>query len=421
MDQVADLLIIGGGAAGMMAAITAARLGSRACLVERMSRVGKKLLATGNGRCNLTNMEMDIRHFHGEGVAAFARVALERLGVKQTLAFFEELGVLTRVEDAGRVFPITGQATTILDVLRYEMERLGVEVTGDANINRVERRNNEFACFTAEGTEFRAKRVLLATGGKACPNLGSNGGGYKIAAALGHRVVAPWPAIVQVKLAAPFLKQLDGLQVQAEVSALRDGVLQRKCRGEALFTDYGLSGDATLDVSRVVSESYREGNEAKAGKVEIQLDMFPDMPEEEMAALLAKRFAAGPQKPLDFALIGLLHKRLIPVVLKESGCMDLRMPCGQLDRKGVCQIAATLKRWRMPAIGTLSWMHAKVTAGGVALREVNAQTLESRLVPGLYFAGEVLDVDGDSGGYNLQWAWSSGHVAAQAAAMAQPR
>ncbi|HBF35173.1 TPA: aminoacetone oxidase family FAD-binding enzyme [Candidatus Sumerlaeota bacterium] len=421
MDKVADLLVIGGGAAGMVAAITAARLGVQVRVVERMSRVGKKLLATGNGRCNLTNMKLDISRFHGGGVADFARVALERFDVKQTLAFFEELGVLTKEEDAGRLFPITDQATTILDVLRYEMDRLDVDIVGDANINRVEYKKNLFACYTAEGTEFHAKRVLLATGGKSYPNLGSNGGGFKIAAALGHHVVNPWPVIVQVKLAVPFLKQLDGLQIQAEVSALKNGAIQQKSRGEALFTDYGLSGDAVLNVSRVVSESYREGHEANAGKVEIQLDMFPDKSEAEMLDLLLKRFAAQPQKQLDFAMVGLLHKRLIPVVLKEAGCTDLRVLCGQVDRPCVGKIAAILKRWRLPAIGTLSWMHAKVTAGGVDLREVNAQTLESRLVPGLYFAGEVLDVDGDSGGFNLQWAWSSARLAAQAAALAQTR
>jgi predicted Rossmann fold flavoprotein len=415
MDKVVDLLIIGGGAAGMMAAVTAARQGRRVRVVERMSRVGKKLLATGNGRCNLTNMGMTADHFHGEGAAEFVRVALERFDVKKTIKFFEDLGVLTQVEDAGRVFPIVGQASAVLDVLRYEMERLGVEVATDSNINRMERRTNTFVCHTPEGTEFHGTRVLLAAGGKSYPNLGSNGGGFKIAASLGHRVIAPWPVVVQVKLEAPFLKQLDGLQIQAEVSALRDGVLRRRCRGEALFTDYGLSGDAVLDVSREISACFREGNESETHVAEIRLDLFPDRSEAELVALLANRFTGHPQKPLDFALVGLLHKRLISVVLKESGCQDLRMPCGQVAQEDTDRLAALLKRWQLPAVGTLSWMHAKVTSGGVDLREVNAETLESRRVPGLYFAGEVLDVDGDSGGFNLQWAWSSGFIAAQGA------
>ena len=419
MDNAAGLLVIGGGAAGIIAAITAARLGCPVRMVERMSRVGKKILATGNGRCNLTNMDASITHYHGGGVADFAPAVLEHFTVQQTLAFFEELGVLTHVEDAGRVFPITNQATTILDVLRYEMEQLNIEVVGDANINRIERNKSGFVCYTPEGASFAARQVLIATGGKAYPNLGSNGGGFKLAAALGHHVVTPWPVIVQIKLGVPFLKQLDGLSIQAEVSAWKDGVLQSISRGEALFTDYGLSGDAALNVSRVVSDGYRE--ESARHKIEIQLDMFPDVPEEKMTTLLMQRFAAQPLKPLDFSLVGLLHKRLISVVLKESGCTDSRIPCGQLDRKAICKIAATLKRWRFPAIGTLSWMHAKVTAGGVDLHEVHSETLESRLVPGLYFAGEALDVDGDCGGFNLQWAWSSGHLAGQSAALSQAR
>lgn len=416
MDRAADLLIIGAGAAGMMAAIAAARLGRRVVVAERMSRVGKKILTTGNGRCNLTNINMDAGRFHG-GRETFVRDALGRFDVKKTLSFFEELGVLTHVEDAGRVFPITNQATSILDVLRYEMDRFGVEIQTGANINQVESRKAGFVCRTPENVEFHAKKVMITTGGKSYPNLGSKGGGFKIAAALGHRIVAPWPVLVQVNLGVPFLKRLDGLQIRAKVSALRKNELKRSCLGDALFAKYGLSGDAVLDVSREISECFREGADAKPGPAEIELDMFPETKEGALIEMLMKRFAAAPEKPLDFALIGLLHKRLIGVVLKEAGCEDIHLPCGQLGRDGAVRIAGILKRWRMAATGTQSWMQAKVTAGGVDLREIDPRTFESKWIPGLYFAGEVLDVDGDSGGFNLQWAWTSGHLAGEAAAM----
>lgn len=407
------IIVIGGGAAGMMAAIVAARMagsGARLILLERMQRVGKKLLATGNGRCNLTNINLDIRHYHGAN-PKFALAAFQQFNVSQTLAFFEELGVMTRTEADGKVFPLTDQATSILDVLRYEIERMGIEVIGETNVLRVYRQGEGFVCVCGEGREFVGDRVILAAGGKSSPNLGSNGGGFKIAEALNHRIEKPFPALVQVKLDAPFLKQLAGVRFQGEAEALVDGEPQRREKGELLFTDYGLSGLPILELSRTISAAL-DGNK----QVSLRLDLFPEIEEEELKRLITRRIEQAPYKPTAFSFIGLLQKRLIQVVLKEAGIGDTQALCSTLTPIDIQDITTRLKNWRLHPTGTQSWMFSQVTAGGVDVHQVNDQTMESRLVPGLFFAGEVLDIDGDCGGYNLQWAWSSGYVAGTHAA-----
>ncbi|NLC56032.1 MAG: NAD(P)/FAD-dependent oxidoreductase [Armatimonadetes bacterium] len=404
------VLVIGGGAAGLMAAITAARAGAVVRVVERMQRVGKKILATGNGRCNLTNLHLEPGRYHGAD-PAFAQGALQAFDVEQTLAFFAELGVVARVEAGGKVFPASGQASSVLDLLRFEVEHLGVEVVCEANIDRVEREGTGFRCHGTGGQVFSCDRVILAAGGKSSPNLGSNGGGFRIAQALGHRIEPPFPALVPVRLAAPFLKQLQGARFDGAVQVYRDGRPQRREQGEVLFTEYGVSGLPVLQISRAISQ------EAESGRpLSLRLDLFPEVSEAELAEQIAQRIAAGPWKSVAVSFIGWLHKRLIPVLLKEAGITDLERPCATLGEAEVRRIAARLRDWRIPCAGVQSWMQSQVTAGGVSTRELDPHTLESRRVPGLFFAGEVIDIDGDSGGFNLQWAWSSGHVAGRHAA-----
>lgn len=409
-----SIIVVGGGAAGLVAAIAAARLGARVRIVERMSRVGKKILASGNGRCNLANARMDLNSFHGAH-RKFIQAVLGRFGFQETLAFFHELGVETRTEPDGRVFPLSDQAACVLDLLRDEAASLGVEEVCDTRIQKVEPRpDGTCVCYGTGDERFIADRVVVAAGGKASPNLGSNGGGYAIAQALGHQVVPPFPSLVQLRLDAPFLKRLDGLKIEGAVQARVDGVARRRAEGEVLFTDYGLSGIAVLEISRVAAQTLEAG-----GEMELALDLFPRWSAEEVAAILARRFAAHPARPLDTSLVGLLHKRLIGVVIGAAGLdASARRPAREMSGDDTRLLAMQMKDWRMRCTGTQSWMHAQVTAGGVDTREVASDTLESRLAPGVYFAGEVLDVDGDSGGYNLQWAWSSGYVAGTAAATA---
>ena len=465
------ICIIGGGPAGMMAAIAAARAGARVRLFDRMHRVGKKLLVTGNARCNLTNVACGPVHYHG-GDPDFVRQALLKLGPAQTRAFFEELGILTKVEDGGKVFPLCGQASAVLDVLRYEMRRLGVEELCDTRIRAIEKRGGSRGGFVLCGPDemrIECDRVVLAAGGKAVPNLGSNGSGFDLARQLGHTIVEPFPALVQITLDAPFLKHLKGVRIQGAARLVIGNRPTPYLRDEILMTDYGATGIPILQLSRLVGENAMEGSErgeahaaepekpggapAHAAKPEkpggapaqaaksqrepahfaqapqppahaakphaplsLEIDILPDIKEADLQSLLMERFCAHPDRSLEFSLVGLIHKRLLAVSLKAAGIADAGQPCGGVEWREAGLIAGAIKRWRIPVSGTQSWMHAQVTAGGVSTAEIDPATMASRLAPGLFFAGEVIDVDGDCGGYNLQWAWSSGHLAGASAA-----
>ena len=390
----------------MMAAIVAARQGAYVTLVDRMPKVGKKLLATGAGQCNLCNTKPTQGNYHGMDTS-FVLPALEAFGAETTLSFFDALGIEVRELENGRVFPITGQASNVLDVLRYEMSILGIrEVTG-IKIKEIHPNNSGFVLHSPEGESFKSDKVIVAAGGSSSPNLGSNGGGHKLAKTLGHTVTQLFPSRVPLTLDTWFLKRLKGVKVRdASVESHVDGQLMRKSSGDLLFAEYGISGPPVLDVSRAIGQFERSNH-----VMEVSIDLFPDETMESMEALIRKRIGHAPFKPLDVFLIGLLHKRLIPVIMKEAGQEDLARTCGSLDDAEIVAIVKMLKEWRVKCRGTRSWMNSQVTAGGVDVSEVEATTMESKIVPGLYFVGEVLDIDGDCGGYNLQWAWSSGYVA----------
>jgi predicted Rossmann fold flavoprotein len=392
-----DIIVIGGGGSGMVAAIVAARKGARVKVLERMQRVGKKLLATGNGRCNLANRRLDASHYHG-GRPEFVNGPFKVFGLEQTLAFFDELGVCVREEENGKLFPASGQASSVLDVLRYEMAQLGVEELCEAVVHSIERGRNG-----------------LCAGGKSSPNLGSNGGGFKLAEALGHTIVEPFPALVQVRLDAPYLNQIAGVGLDGRAGVWVDGKLEGEETGELLFAKYGISGTAILQLSRSISESTLRNRDTQ-----LRIDLFPSVSKAALAGLIRDRIEKHPGKTADFSFVGLIHKRLIPVLLKTAGIDNAQRPCGDLTPAEIAGIVSALKAWTIPCSGTQSWMFSQVTAGGVDVSEVNPETLESSIAPGVYFAGEVLDIDGDSGGYNLQWAWTSGAIAGTSAAGGDP-
>ncbi len=405
------IVIIGGGASGMIAAILAARNGARVTVLERMQRVGKKLLATGNGRCNLSNRRLDTAHYHGLR-PKYVEEVFARFGLNETLAFFDALGVCVQEEEGGELFPFSQQASSVLDVLRYEMARLGVTEVCETAVHSITPQRGGFLCVCGNGKTFEADRVVICAGGKSSPNLGSNGGGFKLAQALGHTIIEPFPALVQVRLEAPYLNQIAGVGVHGNAEVWVNGKCLGGKTGELLFAPYGISGTAILFLSRIISEHTLKGHDTQ-----VRLDLFPSFTQKALTALIEKRIAHDPGKPIDFSFAGFLHKRLIPILLKEAGIHELRRPCGEFPPEALAQLARTFKQWTIPCTGTQSWMFSQVTAGGVDVREVEAATLESKLVPGIHFAGEVLDIDGDSGGYNLQWAWSSGAIAGTCAAL----
>lgn len=406
MEKNKTVLVIGGGAAGMTAAIAARRNGAEVTILERNSRVGKKILATGNGRCNLTNANIDISRYHGKH-PEFAYGPLSRFDYDMTIDFFTQLGIAIRVEDGCRVFPQSGQASSVLDVLRYELDREGINVLCDVNVNKIEKKK-QFEVTADNGDVFYGDAVILAAGGKASPNLGSNGSGFSMAEALGHTIISPFPALVQLKLKSNHLRALQGVKFDGDASIIVNDKAIRKETGEILFTDYGISGPPIFQLSRKAGENINKGN-----RVMIELDVVNYMSYEELDDFLIQRIYMGAKKTISFNFVGFLNKKLIPVILKEAGVRDINKPAGSLSQDERKRIVGILKSWRFEVTGTNLWPSAQVTAGGVDTSEINESTLESRLIPGLYFAGEIIDIDGDCGGFNLQWAWSSGYVAGE--------
>lgn len=402
--------VVGGGAAGLTAAMAARYNGAQVTVLERLDRVGKKILATGNGRCNLSNTDLDIVHYHGLN-PKFAYGALSRFDFYKTVEFFERLGVAWKVEEGGKVFPVSNQASSVLDVMRHELERLGVHTICAAEVKEIEPQAGGFILHLGDGNRFKADRVVIATGGRAAPNLGSNGSGYLLAQKLGHSTVEPFPALVQLKLAADFLKQISGIKFVYEAEVIASERPLARAEGEILFTDYGISGPPILALSRTAGAHLRKGE-----TVILKLNLINYMSREELEAFLIKRLQQQSHKTLAFSFVGFINKRLVPVLLKEAGITDIHKPAGQVTTAERNAIIDILQDWRFVVTGTNTWQQAQVTAGGVAVRDVDQKTMASKLVPGLFFAGEVLDIDGDCGGYNLQWAWSSGYVAGESAA-----
>lgn len=390
-----DVAVVGGGASGMIAAIVAAKNNPelRIALIEKNSRVGKKLLATGNGRCNLTNLDQEIIHYHGKNIW-FIQQVLQQFDLEETLSFFKSIGVDT-TEENGKVFPHSLQASSVLDLLRYRLSVYCVAEICDFSCDQIEKQDDIFCLTSTDEKKIFATSVLIATGGKASPQTGSTGDGYRFLTQFGHKKSPIYPALVQVCVPSKKTLPLKGIKVQASVRVVADNkTLQSEC-GEVLFTEYGLSGPPIFQLSRFASHATKE--------IEYVLDLFPEQSINELSCLLAERRKALPDNML---LIGLLHKTVGREILKEfKGAQD------DMDA-----LARILKNWTFSVRGTRGWAQAQVTCGGVELAEFSPLTLESKKAKGLYACGEVLDVDGDCGGYNLQWAWSSGAVAGRALA-----
>lgn len=391
--------IVGGGASGLVAGIAAAREGAEVFICERGNRVGKKILATGNGRCNLTNQNADCSHYYGENTK-FMLGVINRFWVEETLQFFSELGIVPKTEQQGKVYPYSDQASAVLDVLRLELERLGVQINTGFDVQKLQRQK-EFELIPYQGKKLACDKVVLAAGGKAAPDLGSNGSGYGLVHPFGHSCTKLTPSLVQLRTETEVVKKLKGIKFVGSITA--DGVTEE---GEILFTDYGLSGPPVFSLSAKVK------NPSK-----ITLNLLPAYPEEQLLALLKQRRQQLASRHLEDFLVGLFHRRVGQVLLKDCGIAPLSRTVQSLTNDEIGRLTAAVKAWEFKVEGRMSWNNAQVTAGGIRVKEIRPDTMESKLVPGLYFAGEVLDIDGDCGGYNLQWAWASGYLAGKSAAL----
>lgn len=384
------IAVVGGGASGLMAAISAARSGAQVTIYERMDRVGKKILATGNGRCNLTNRYAQIQNYHGKN-PHFLHSAISRFWVQETLDFFLELGIVAKEEEQGKIYPYSGQASAVLDVLRFETERLGVQTVCNFEVKKLIPKKQGFQIESYQGETAFADYVILSAGGKAAPNLGSNGSGYEICKQLGHHITKLSPSLVQLR--CENTKSMQGMKMDA---CVRIGQ-KAESQGELLFTDYGLSGPPIFDLSAKRPEF----------PFTVSVDLMPEYSLEEIKKILAKR----KHGTLEQYLIGILPKKLGQSLLKNAGFAPLSRRVDSLLEEEIQRIAYKIKHWDFTATDTLSWNNAQVTAGGVLCSEVNPSSMESKLVPGVYLTGELLDIDGDCGGFNLQWAWTSGFLA----------
>lgn len=396
-----DVIVIGGGASGMMAALTAAENGRSVVLLERQSRVGRKLLATGNGRCNLTNYHVSPDHYHGED-SSFCAHALCAFDTGTTLQYFASLGLLTVSEDSGRVYPMSNMAGSVLDVLRYALEHPGIRVCTGQAVTAVKRIAEGFTVRT-ETEVFAARKVILAAGGAAGSKVGGVMDGYRLAKMLGHHRTALYPSLVQLKTDPTYPRALKGVKAECSIAILRGGERVAENRGEVLFTEYGVSGPAIFDISRTVST----GGEGLV----CALDFFPDWETREVLDWLRLRRETMGAHEASTLLVGSCHTRLGQMLCKAAGFTN--QPAASLTDDDLRRIAAQATGFTLPITGTCGFDQAQVTAGGLQTGEFDPRTMQSRLVPGLYACGEVLDVDGDCGGFNLQWAWSSGRLAGQ--------
>ena len=404
---MSNIAIIGGGASGIFAAIAAAENSSnRITIYERASRIGRKILATGNGRCNMTNINAAPENYHGEN-PEFVRYAIDNFWVTETLDIFSRMGILYKCEDGvaghsgGKVYPYSDQASSVLDVLRRELDRRGVIVKCNFDVKSIKKENKRFVITPYTGDAAYADKVIIASGGKAAPDLGSNGSGYALLKSFGHHITELRPSLVQLKTgggtgsSGDTAKKLKGIKVNANVTLGKFSEYD-----EVLFTDYGLSGPAVFSLSSRLD-----------GQKTVTLDIMPEYSFPEIVDMLLERRANLGDMPLEEFFTGMLNKRVGQVILKSVTGVALSQKSEILTDAQIRALAAMIKKWEFKISGTMSWNSAQVTKGGARTSEFNPETMESRLVRGLYACGEVLDIDGDCGGYNLQWAWSSGYIA----------
>lgn len=399
--------VIGGGASGMMAAVTAASEGARVLILEHKDRVGKKLLSTGNGRCNFTNTHQEPLCYHSED-PLFPWGIIEKFDAQKAVSFFLQLGIYSKNRN-GYLYPNSDQASAVLDAFRMELERLHVEIRTGADIREILPGKKGFMIRT-DHENIRADRVILCTGSRAAPATGSDGSGYDFAKRLGHRLIPVLPALVQLRCEGSFFKAVAGVRANGSVSVWSEGECIATDTGEIQLTDYGISGIPVFQVSRYAAKLLYEKKEVKA-----VLDFMPDFTEEQTRAFLSARAKTRTEKSADMFLIGLFHRKLSDLWIKLARIPRERK-AGTLTEDEIIRLVQLIKRFEVPVKATNSYEQAQVCCGGIDTAEVNPETLESRYVSGLYFAGEILDVDGMCGGYNLQWAWASGHVAGKAAA-----
>lgn len=399
--------VIGGGAAGMMAAITAAREGVKVTILEHKDRIGKKILSTGNGRCNFTNTYQTPACYRSDN-RDFAWNIIQKFNVEKTISFFKELGIYPKDRN-GYLYPYSDQAAAILEVLQIEIAKLDICVMTEINVLDIQPVKRGIRVTTDKKT-ITVDSVILACGSKAAPVTGSDGSGYQLAKLLGHRIVPVLPALVQLRCAEKFYKSISGVRVQGTVEIYADDISLASDTGEIQLTNYGISGIPVFQVSRYAAKAIYQKQSVTA-----VLNFMPDMNKDEFLSFLQERITLCPHKTLDEFFTGIFPKKLCELWIRLSR-LPKEMRVSDLSGEQLEKLVLLIQHLRTHITETNAFEQAQICCGGVDTTEINPDTLESNYVPGIYFAGEFLDVDGICGGYNLQWAWSSGFVAGKEAA-----
>jgi predicted Rossmann fold flavoprotein len=403
------IIVIGGGASGLTASIIAKNMGQDIAILEGSDRIGKKILSTGNGRCNISNTNITDNRYHSRNTG-FMKYVLENFSVQKTVEFFNSLGLPITTLEEGKMFPLSLQASSVLDILMLSINEKKIPIYLNSKIREIKLNKNKFQLYATDGNVFECSKLIIASGGKSLPATGSDGSGFSLAKAMGHKIISPLPSLVQLKLNFNHLKALSGIKFMASAEIIVEGISRRKEYGEILFTDYGISGPPILQLSREASIALNLNK-----KTEIKIDMFPDMSNDELKYFVENHIGIFGYRSICDVFIGIINKKMIPVLLKAAGILNIHNCGNELNWNDINNICTLLKGWTFEVIDTNPFKNSQVTCGGIDTKFVYPDTLESKIVPNLFFCGEVLDVDGDCGGYNLQWAWSSGYTAGTSA------
>ena len=411
-----DIAIIGAGASGLMAGISAAIEAKRKnkckkiVVVDHLDRVGKKILVTGNGKCNLSNKNISINNYHSNQPETVKNI-LNKFPYSYTINLFKSIGLETKEDSLGRVYPRSEQASAVLDLLRLKFKSLSGQEITSFKITEIKKLNSNFI-ITSNNKNITAKKIIIATGGLTTPTQGCNGTGYSYLKSFGHNITPTFPSLTQIKVSEKIVKSLKGMRTFCKIYITADNNLIKEEIGELQFTENGLSGICAFQLSRIVSEfsllKTIYGN--KYNKIKIFIDLIPELSNKETLNLIKLRIKSNEYMILENFLTGIINNRVGQALLKSCG-FSFNKKVTDLSEKEILIIANKLKLWEFTPIGTMPFKNAQVTAGGADLSEFNKDTLESKLINGLYACGEILDVDGDCGGFNLQWAWSSGFTA----------
>ncbi len=406
MNKLPCIAVVGAGASGLMAAVQAAKQAEKTnrqvkiILYDGNARAGKKILATGNGRCNLTNLNMTDKFYFGS-IDSFNAV-YPQFDNKALIDFFADTGMAVRSDAAGRVYPLSNQASSVLDALRYETERLGVEIVTETKITSIKKSGDGFLL----NGEYYADKCILACGGKACPVHGSDGSGYALLKSLGIAVTDVFPALTAIEI-KDFTKSLKGIRAEGCITVKSAGKVLARSRGELQYTDYGISGIPAMQVSRSISEMLCGGKKAD---IFVCVDSVPSMSADELHDFLMNIIRRNPSLPCEMLLAGLMPKRLGAYLLSEVSINPAKA-LSSVNAGAVDKVVAAVKNKKYRPFTVKGFNDAQITAGGADMNGFYADTLESKKLKGLFVCGELADVDGDCGGYNLQWAFSSGYVA----------